>query len=388
MSRPLKTLPADTPVYGALLFMLQENIHHLPLTRQGQIVGVISDADLLRHRTKSPIYLLKRMEQLGEAAHLAQYDLDIAAMVDILFGSGLDVIQIGRVVAGVNDALTRRLLKLAEAELGPPPTPYAWLVFGSEGRQEQAILTDQDNALIYQEPGEEAQAYFKKLANLVVSRLTEAGFPPCPGGYMASRWCYPLGEWQQLFKNWIHAPNEQALLEAAIFFDFRQVAGELVLDSLEEIMLKAGQSRPFLTHLAWGALGLQPPLSFFRHIREAKEGVDLKRGGIGPIISLARLYALEVGSPARSTLTRLQAASQAKVLTQEEAELLSEAYRFILYLRLREQLHAYHTGGTLSNWVRLKALSALERRHLKEAFLVIRQIQQMTATRFHTDRLG
>jgi CBS domain-containing protein len=114
----------------------------------------------------------------------------------------------------------------------------------------------------------------------------------------------------------------------------------------------------------------------------------LKKGGIGPIIGLARLYALEVGSSARSTLHRLQAASQAKILAQEETELLSEAYRFILYLRLREQLHAYRTGGPLSNWVRLKALSVVERRHLKEAFLAIRQIQNMTATRFHTDRLG
>lgn len=388
MSQPLKTLPAETPVYAALLFMLQENIHHLPLTQHSRIVGVITDTDLLRHQLKSPVYLLKQVGQLAGVNNLAQYARDIAGMVESLFKSGLDGAQIGRIVATVNDALVRQLLKLAEAELGPPPTPYAWIVFGSEGRQEQALLSDQDNALIYRDSSVEAETYFKALAGLTIKRLTEAGFPPCPGGYMATRWCYPLREWERFFKNWIQVPDEQALLEAAIFFDFRKVYGELALDPLEQMIQQASEHHLFLAHLARAALGFQPPLSFFRQIRADKEGVDLKKGGIGPVMGLARLFALEAGSPARSTLAQLQAAGQAKILTSEEVDLLGEAYRFILNLRLREQLHAYRTAGALSGWVRLDRLSTVERRHLKEAFLVIRQMQQVTAARFHTDRLG
>ena len=122
--------------------MLQENIRHVPLIRQGQIVGVITDTDLLRHRTKSPLYSLKRVEKLAEVDSLTQYALDIAGMVEALFEGGLDVAQLGRIVASLNDALIKRLLILAEGKLGPLPTAYAWIVFRSEGRQEQTLLTD------------------------------------------------------------------------------------------------------------------------------------------------------------------------------------------------------------------------------------------------------
>jgi CBS domain-containing protein len=116
-----------------------------------------------------------------------------------------------------------------------------------------------------------------------------------PGGYMATRWRRPLQEWEQLFRTWVHTPEPQALLEAAIFFDFRPVHGLLSLNSLEEIFLKAGERGLFLAHLARAALGFQPPLGFFRRIRQEEGGVDLKQGGIAPIVGLARLYALEMG---------------------------------------------------------------------------------------------
>lgn len=388
MSQPLKTLPTETPVYAALLFMLQENIHHLPLTRQNQIVGVITDTDLLRHQLKSPVYLLKRVGQMAHLDSLAEYDREIAGMVETLFRSGLDVIQIGRMVASVNDALIRQLLKLAEAELGPPPTPYAWIVFGSEGRQEQALLTDQDNALIYGDDSPAAQLYFEQLAERVVTGLQQAGFPPCPGNYMATQWRRPLEQWLRLFKTWVYTPEPQALLEAAIFFDFRQVHGSLSLEPLEEILGAAGKHGLFLAHLARAALEFQPPLGFFQRIKTEQEGVDLKKGGIAPIVGLARLYALEVGSLARSTLARLEAAGQAGTLSQAGAELLAEAFRFTLYLRLRTQLRAYQADHAPTNRVKLEQLSALERRHLKEAFLAIREVQELTASHFQTRRLG
>jgi CBS domain-containing protein len=388
MTRPLKTLPADTLVYEALLVMLQDNIHHLPLTRQGQVVGVITDTDLLRHHTKSPFYLLKRVQRLAEKDALAQHALDVAGMAETLFAGGLDVAQIGRIVASLNDALIKRLLVLAEEELGPPPAAYAWIVFGSEGRQEQSLLTDQDNALVYAEDSPTTQAYFEQLARRVIQDLIRAGFPPCPGGYMATTWRYPLAEWERRFREWVHTPEPQALLEAAIFFDFRVIHGTLALDSLEEIFLRAGKQGLFLAHLARTALGFQPPLSFFHRIREDEDGVDLKKGGIAPIVGLARLYALEAGAVARPTLDRLEAAGQWGTLSRDGAELLAEAFRFILSLRLREQLRAYRAGEQPGNRVRLEQLSALERRHLKESFLAIREIQALTAMHFHTDRLA
>lgn len=388
MSRPLKSLPADTPVYGALLFMLQENIHHLPLTQHGDIIGVITGTDLLRHQVKSPLYLMKRVEMSPNLASLEQYSLEVAGTVETLFQGGLDVTQIGRMIASLNDILVKKILTLAEKELGPPPTPYAWIVFGSEGRLEQTLLTDQDNAIVYRDDSDQAQAYFKNLAERVVNTLIRAGFPSCPGGYMATTWRYPLGKWQGLFKKWVHTPEPQALLEAAIFFDFRRVHGELKLDSLEEIFLWAGKRELFLAHLAQLSLGFKPPLSFFRRIKEEEGGINLKKGGITPIVSLARLFALQAGSPARSTVARLAAIDQAGILSQEKSGLLAEAFHFISHVRLREQLRSYHAGQPPSNHIHLESLSSLERRHLKDAFLVIRETQELTAQGFQTGRLG
>lgn len=388
MTRPLKTLAADTPVYAALFFMLEENIHHLALTREGEIAGVVTANDLLRHQAKSPLYLLRQLETLNTPESLARYGLEVAGTVETLFTGGLDVAQIGRVIASLNDALLRRLLKLAEEALGPPPTPYAWIVFGSEGRMEQALLTDQDNALIYQDDTPEAKTYFTALAECVVNDLIQAGFPPCPGGYMAKNWMRPLAGWKKLFNQWIMTPEPQALLETAIFFDFRPVYGELSLEPLEEIVQNAGEQKIFLAQLAGAALNMRPPLSFFRRIRDEAGMVDLKEGGIAPVVSLARVYALAASSRARSTYDRLEAAAEAKTLSREGAETLMETYSFLLRLRLREQLAVVGAGETPDNKVRLKSLSPVEHRHLKDAFLAIREMQEATSKRFQTDLLG
>lgn len=389
MTRPLLTQPAETPVYATLLFMLEANIRHLALTQDGEIVGVVTATDLLRHQAKSPLYLLRQLETLETSSKiLPRYALEIAGTVETLFRGGLDVTQIGRVIASLNDALVRRLLKLAEDELGPPPTPYAWIVFGSEGRMEQALLTDQDNALVYLAEKKGAQAYFKTLAERVVNGLMQAGFPPCNGGYMATKWSYSLDRWLRLFKTWVMTPKPQAVLESAIFFDFRPIYGELSLEPLEKIILEAGNQKIFLGHLANTVLELQPPLGFFRRIRDEDGLVDLKKGGIAPIVGLARVYSLAARTRERSTLERLEAAAAAQTLSREGAETLAETYGFLLRLRLREQLTAIKAANTPDNKIRLAALSPLENRHLKEAFLAIREIQAATAQHFQTGLLG
>jgi CBS domain-containing protein len=388
MSRPLKTLPADTPVHAALLFMLEENIHHLPVTKEGKITGVVTATDLLRHQTRSPLYLMRYLENLESTTTLSRYSLEIAGMVDNLTKGGLDVAQIGRVIASINDTLLRRLLRLAEQELGPSPCPYAWIVFGSEGRTEQALITDQDNAIIYQKDSPGAQNYFGQLARLVVDDLLRAGFPPCPGGYMATNWCKPLQSWIELFEGWIKTPSPQNLLETAIFFDFRAVFGDLSVEPLEEQVNKAGEHGIFLAQLARAATEFKPPLGFFRRIRAEDGQVDLKKGGIAPIVSLARVYGLEGKIRARSTVDRLEGALAAGKLSEIGAGNLIETYRFLQELRLREQLADIKAGRTPENKVRLQSLTALENKHLKDAFLAIREMQEAASQQFRTDMLG
>ncbi|MGK0618349.1 putative nucleotidyltransferase substrate binding domain-containing protein [Meiothermus cerbereus] len=388
MSAPAKTLPASTPLFEALSFMVAQGIHHLPLEQDGKVVGVITDTVFMRQQARSPLHLLRRLERTRSPAELKGYAKELSGIAESLFAGGLGVSEIGRSVSSLNDQLIRILLQLAEEHLGAPPAPYAWIVFGSEGRMEQALLTDQDNALVYAEESPEARRYFAELAEYVVGGLIQAGFPPCPGGYMATHWRKPISEWQKLFQHWVETPTPQELLEAQIFFDFRKVHGELSLEALDKIVATSGEQGIFLAHLARASLQFRPPIGFLRRIKEEDGGVDIKKGGIAPIVSLARVYALEAGSLAKGTVERLRAAAHKNKLSQEGAETLIEAFGFLMRLRLRQQLTSLRQGLPPNNKIQLERLSTLERRHLKEAFLQIREMQESMSHRFQTDRLG
>lgn len=387
-SRPLRQLDADVPVFAALGFMLEEQVHHLPLTREGRIVGVVSSTDLLRHQTRSPLFVLGAVQRAEDPAALAGYAADVTRAVQALADGGLEAAQIGRVLSALNDALAQRLLRLAERALGKPPCAYAWLAMGSEGRMEQTLLTDQDNALVYAERSPDADAYFAALAQRVVDGLLQAGVPPCDGGYMATNWHMELGELAARVRRWGEEPTPEALVDASTLLDFRRVHGALSLEPLEDAVARVAQpDGPFLPRLARAAVGFRPPLGLFRRIVREEGGVDLKRGGIMPIVGLARVRALEARTRARSTADRLAAAADAGVLAPRDAETLTQALHFLLRLRLREQLRAVAAGEPPSNRVRLEALSALERRYLKEVFAAIAEAQELLARRWRLELL-
>ncbi|MCG8462155.1 MAG: DUF294 nucleotidyltransferase-like domain-containing protein, partial [Holophagales bacterium] len=331
---------------------------------------------------------------------LSGYAERVASTVETLSRSGVAATDIGRVVAALDDALSSHLLDLAEreleAELGPPPRSYAWIVFGSDGRQEQSFLTDQDNALVYGDPpaggeptrGESAEAYFDRLAALGVESLLTVGFPPCQGGFMATHWCFPKAEWLRRFRRWIEQPEPENLMRVANFFDWRVVHGGLALDELEEVVSGAKENRRFLGQLARASMKKRPPLGLLHRIVEDEGGVDLKSGALMPVSGLARLFALEAGERRGSTLRRLERSARAGTVSAGGADLLTEAFRFTFGLRLRRQLADRRAGREVSNRVDLDDLSAAEKRHLKEAFLAIDRMQKATEQRFVTGALG
>jgi CBS domain-containing protein len=202
-SAPLKTVSADCPIYEAWRILLDAGCHHLPVTRNGAIIGVLSATDLLKCTAAGPVAVMKRVERLGGRDALPGYSEKVAEMASSLFNGGLEPTVIGGFVARLNDTLITRILRWAEADLGPPPTPYAWLVFGSEGRMEQMVLTDQDNALVWGEDVPGAREYFAQLADKAIGDLVAAGFPRCPGGYMATKWLGGLGWWEERFRGWL-----------------------------------------------------------------------------------------------------------------------------------------------------------------------------------------
>ena len=318
------------------------------------------------------------MEPVDVAGHAQQ----VAATAEAMYAAGAPPVRIAHAIAGLTDGLTGKLLLLAEDELGPPPCPYAWLALGSEGRMEQVLLTDQDNALAYADDSASARSYFPALAEHVVAGLLRAGIPACPGGYMATNWCRSLADWKGTFQAWIAEPTPQALVEAEVFLDFRPVGGDLPTGALDQIMVSGGGRGLFLFHLAQVARRFQPPLGSFGRIRATDGAVDLKRGGLGVIVLLARLYALAARSTARSTPERLAAAAKAGVLSRWGADALTDSWEFLMRLRLAEQLRRLGEGRAPDNVVVLDDLSPLERRRLRDVFLTVRKMQDATALRF------
>lgn len=250
---------------------------------------------------------------------------------------------------------------------------------------EQTLLTDQDNALIYADEGAAGRDWFQAFAERVNADLVAAGFPECTGGYMGKNWHGPLSEWVERFTGWTDVPSPQALLVASIFFDFRRVGGELDLEPLEEVLARTAQKPMFLRFLARSAMEFHPRPSLLLRLKGEASEVDLKLHGISPVVLLARCYGLEVGSRARSTLDRLDAAAKAGLMDEDVHASVSEAYRFLVGLRLRLQLRQLAEGRPSTSKVALSDLSAVERGRLKDAFRAIRGWQEKAAYHYQAD---
>ncbi len=385
LSRPLWTVPSWTPIYEAWMNLLDGGVHHLPIVRDGRIVGVLTSTDLQKSSAQGPMAVLRRVERLATRDSLPGYGAKVTEMTAALLAGRLDAVVIAGFVARLNDALLGRILKWAEAELGPPPAPYAWIAFGSEGRMEQTLLTDQDNALVYAEAGGARRDWFQAFADRVNGDLEAAGFPRCPGGYMARKWHGTLPEWMERFEGWIDAPQPQSLLEAAIFFDYRRVAGQLDLEPLEAVLAQTAGKPAFMRFLAKAAMEFSPPPMLLLRLRGESSTVDLKLHGISPIVFLARCYGLEVGARARNTLQRLETAARAGLMAQDALGNVTEAYRFLLGLRLRLQLRMISEGRPTTNQVALSDLTAIERSRLKDSFRAIKSWQDAAAFHYRTD---
>jgi CBS domain-containing protein len=362
--------------------LLEAGVHHLPVMRDQEICGVLTSTDLLKHTSQGPVAVLRLVERLPSRDSLPGYSSKVAEMVAMLLAGGLRPIVIAGFVAQLNDALMRRILHWAEEELGEPPAPYAWVALGSEGRREQMLLTDQDNALIFADEAADRREYFVAMAERANRDLAAAGFPMCPGGYMARNYLGTISEWRDRFAHWVDDPTSQALLDAAIFFDFRRQVGTLSLDPLQEVLDGVPKKPFFVRSLVRQALDFRPPTSLVLRLRGGSTELDLKRQGIAPVVFLARAYGLEVGSHARNTLERLAAATRAGLMGPDANATVTEAYRFLLGLRLRVQLRMLSEGKPASNVVSLSQLTAIERSRLKDSLRAIGSWQDKAAYRY------
>lgn len=402
MSTPLVTIDADQLLLEAVRLMIARRINHLVVTEEGKPFGMLTAFDLLVQQGTSALFLARAIDRETRVERLA-YVLEQAQrqLLPFLLSRGIRASEIAQLLSEVNDRVVARVLVLLEGELGPPPVPYAWLVFGSEGRREQTIRTDQDNGIVYADPprGEEeaVRGYFQRLGRWAVERLVALGFPPCPGRYSADNpeWVLSLTEWKRKFHAWMAVPEPQAVLNSLIVFDFRGVHGDLALASDLRIFVsqELAHSPRFLFHVAAVSTSHPPPLGFLGRFvversGEHKHRLDLKVGGTGAIVNLVRLFALENGIEETNTLARILALRAAQVLDPQLADDLSQAFEFLLGLRVRMQLGQLERGEHPSNFIDPRELSSLDRTLLKEAFRVIARAQAVVRERFRLEQAG
>jgi len=384
-ANPMAFAP-DASGFDAMLAMSSKGIGHLPIAEDGKPVGIITRTNLVRRQQVSAVYMIGDIRRLSDTAKLADVIEQAPALLVQLVGSGVPPHEIGRVMTSLTDALTTRLLEMAEETFGPAPVPYLWLACGSQGRREQTGVSDQDNCLILHDDFDPSSHddYFKNMAQFVSDGLDEAGYFYCPGDMMATndRWRQPVSVWRGYFENWVRKPDPMAQMLASVMFDLRAIHGEMSLfDGLQETTLDlASKNSIFRAHMAANSLKHTPPLGLFRGFAliksgEHKDTVDLKHNGVVPIVDLARMYALEGAIGAVNTRERLEAAREAGTLSKSGAGDLIDAYDLISTMRLRHQARQIRDGEKPDNFLAPSRLSSFERNHLKDAFGVIKGLQ-------------
>ncbi|QBR94003.1 putative nucleotidyltransferase substrate binding domain-containing protein [Nocardioides euryhalodurans] len=381
----------DAVALEVLLELVRRNLHHLPLLRDGRPVGVVTATDLMRLEQADPVHLVGDVARARDAAEVAEAAGRLAGLVASLVRQGTSARDASRVVTTIGDAVERRLVTLAEDAIGPAPVPYAWVTLGSRARFEQALHADQDHALVLHDDASEADdAWFVELADRVTADLEVVGYPRCGGGTMAgdARWRRTRAGWRDEVSAWVREPTPGAVIGASIFFDLRHLSGEasLTADVADHLRRSAAGADLFLAHLASHAAARPVPVGFFRGLvvertGEHRDTLDLKRGGIGIVVEIARIHALTVGSPATSTLERLEDAVAGGALSRPLADDLHDAWEYLTALRLGHQADQVRHGALPDNHVDPSALSSLEQRHLRTVFGVLRSAQSALAQR-------
>ncbi|MCT4683531.1 MAG: DUF294 nucleotidyltransferase-like domain-containing protein [Roseicyclus sp.] len=379
------TLPPAALVADVLHKMVERGITHMPVVEGGRLVGILTQTDLTRFQATSSAALIHDIAAAADSAALARAAHRIPDLLVQLVSAQNPHQVVTRLITDIGDAITRRLLALAEAKLGPPPVPYLWLACGSQGRQEQTGVSDQDNCLILDDaatpPDDE---YFAALAGFVSDGLDEAGYFYCPGDMMATniKWRQPLRVWKQYFRGWINRPDPEAQMLASVMFDLRPIGGaeSLFPDLHAETLAAAAKNSIFVSHMIANSLKHHTPLGLFRGFATVRSGehkntIDLKHNGVVPVVDLGRIYALKGELAEANTRARLLAAIEAGVVSTSGGRDLLDAYDMIADTRLAHQAAQIKRGEAPDNFMAPADLSDFERSHLRDAFVVIKTMQ-------------
>lgn len=395
MTRQPHTVDQQAYLFEAVQLMSRHNIHHLPVLTNNVSIGMLTATDIIRAQQDHPVYLIGEIHRQSSVDGLEQCALHVAELALTMHKQQVPAHEASHIITTITDALTQRLIYLAQQQLGEPPCVYSWLSFGSQARMDQSLNADQDNALLLEkEPVGVVGEYFAGFAEFVCQGLARCGLRLCPGNIMASnpdlRLC--LQGWSQRFARWISTPTPQALLNASIFFDLRLIDGSRGLFNAlqQDVLARTRQQDLFLLHLARTALERTAPLGFLKNFileqdGKQKKGLDLKKRGISLITDLVRVYALAGGITEVNTRQRLQKLMETAQLEAKEGQNLLDAFDVLAQLRWEKHASELAQGHDVTNLLDPVVLSSLQRHQLKDSFAVINQAQAALRYRFCRD---
>ena len=386
MSPNVRTLDAGAPAVDATLMMAEHSIRHIPIVQnvdgRQQVIGVVAERDLFTLQRLGVRHLSAEIGRAGDVEALITLAADVRRLSHHLVAQGVQAAELTRLITQLNDRLTVRLLELTAQTFGIATDSFCWLSFGSEGRQEQTIATDQDNGILYVE-GAVPRERLLEFAERVNSDLARCGFPLCKGNIMARnpQWCLAYQQWADLFTRWIDRGDPDALLNASIFFDLRPLFGNMALASRlrADVMVRARSNQRFLKQMADNALRNRPPgVGLVDALLGKSTHVDLKMNGTVPFVDAARIWAYAGGVVETNTTERLARLAELHRLPEADVQGWIAAFEFFQLLRLREQHRRQDDASpdTNPNRAELARLSALDRRVIAEAFRQARKLQQ------------
>jgi CBS domain-containing protein len=390
MTEPAYTVDPDRLGGGVLLEMLDRGVRHFPvISPGGEIIGVIADRDLIAVETRNSFYVRRLIASADSGERLADAAAQIHPMLVALHESRVAATSIAAIYSVVLDALTRRLVELAVADLGVPQTPFAFLALGSHARREALPSSDVDSAIVWYGPDEEQEIRprLHQIGTRVVDGMAACGKPPDEHGASASdiRFVRSEESWRRVARSWMKDPTqEQALILVSVLVDSRPVWGISAGEPVAAEFSLAPQHPDLLRLLARYALSFHPPTGFLRglvveHSGERRGQLDLKHGGIIPIVDLARWAAMAAGVSAGSTAERLRAAGEAGTLPASDARTLLEAHELFVALRVEHQIEQLSRGEAPDNHIDPEDLNPLIRSYLREAFRAVASVQKHVA---------
>jgi CBS domain-containing protein len=400
MNSPLVTIGEDDYLFEALHLMSRRRIHRLCVVdASGALSGIVTDTDALRLQSRSPQQLVKEIEEAADVDDLRILHEKLEQLVVHLSGTGVATKDLVQTVAHLNDRILVRLIELVRTARYPDLTDrFAFLALGSEGRQEQTLSTDQDNAIVYADDLTTQER--ERLAAFsvdLIDQLIGIGVPACPGGIMAKNeaWRRSLGEWKRVLDKWLRTPSPENILAGSMFFDLRTLYGDAGFESelKRHITEQLRANNLFLAYSAANAVGFKPPLGFFGQIKAERRGphrgsIELKKAGIFPITEGVKAMALQAAVGDGGTRGRVMGLQAAGILRAEQADSLIAALDFLVTLRLRAQLLALEQNREPNNYLPLERLNRIEEGRLKLALQEVGHFQGFLRSRFHLNQMG